>query len=183
LEEAGVLIDQTLKLKTSDELWAYCQGQMVYGNLLAGNGDEANRVLQALRQATDRIDANGIEDLERMVQGFQEGTGLLVSAQAYPRGDQTLSEESAPTAYALEQNYPNPFNPYTTIAYSLREDVHVMITVYDILGREVAMLVNEVQSAGVKTVRFDGSALPNGVYFYELRAGAFRDTKKLLLMK
>lgn len=88
-----------------------------------------------------------------------------------------------PSSISLHQNYPNPFNPSTTISYELPWSAFVVLTVYDVLGREVETLVNERQIAGSHSVRFDGSALPSGVYFYRLEAGTYHETKKLILLK
>ena len=90
---------------------------------------------------------------------------------------------SLPDRMTLLQNYPNPFNPSTEISYSLSATGHVTLKIYDVLGREVATLVNEKQGAGAHTVRFDGSRLSSGVYFYRLNAGDFVATKKLVLTK
>ena len=89
----------------------------------------------------------------------------------------------APKSAMLLQNYPNPFNPVTNIQYFLPVQSHVRVTVYDMLGREIETLVNGMESPGYKSVRFDGSSLPSGVYFYRLEAGKFTDVRKLLLMK
>jgi hypothetical protein len=83
----------------------------------------------------------------------------------------------------LSQNYPNPFNPNTTIKYELPGASQVSLSVFDILGRQVSVLVNERRAAGVYEVKFDGSALASGVYFYRLQTGSFVDTKRLLLLK
>ena len=85
--------------------------------------------------------------------------------------------------YFLSQNYPNPFNPSTKIEYSIKESGHVKLKVYDILGREVEVLVNEYKSAGNYTVEFNAQNLPSGIYFYTLTAGKFSATRKLILMK
>lgn len=85
--------------------------------------------------------------------------------------------------FRLFQNTPNPFNPTTSITYSLAEDVHVSLKIYDVIGREAATLVDGMQSAGVRTVSFDGGQLPSGVYFYRIVAGRFTDFKKLLILK
>jgi hypothetical protein len=112
-----------------------------------------------------------------------------------PEGVKQLN--GLPASYTLSQNYPNPFNPSTTIKYSIparemtrlgrpdeRSDVGIStLKVYDILGREVATLVNEEKSAGSYEVKFDGAGLPSGVYFYTFRAGDFVQTKKMLLLK
>jgi hypothetical protein len=88
-----------------------------------------------------------------------------------------------PDAYALEQNYPNPFNPVTSISYALPVSGEVLLTVFNMLGQEVAVLVNEMQEPGDKTVSFDASNLPSGVYTYRITAGTFTDVKKMLLIK
>jgi len=90
---------------------------------------------------------------------------------------------AAPINYALEQNYPNPFNPSTVISYSIPQNSFVTLKVYDIIGNEVATLVNQTQSAGKYDVRFDASGLSNGVYFYTIKADNFTSTKKMILMK
>jgi hypothetical protein len=79
--------------------------------------------------------------------------------------------------------YPNPFNPVTTISYSLPVSQKVMIKVYDVTGREVATLVDDVKPAGKHSVKFDGTDLSSGIYFYRIEAGLFRDTKKIILIK
>jgi hypothetical protein len=88
-----------------------------------------------------------------------------------------------PTAYALTQNYPNPFNPSTTITYELPKTTVVKLSVYDVLGREVSVLVNEKRDAGVHNVKFDAAGLASGVYFYRLQAESYLDTKKLVLVR
>jgi hypothetical protein len=88
-----------------------------------------------------------------------------------------------PSEYLLSQNYPNPFNPSTTITYELPKASQVSLTVYDILGREVCVLVNEKKDAGVHEVKFDAAGLASGVYFYRMTAGTYVDTKKLLLIR
>ncbi len=85
--------------------------------------------------------------------------------------------------YALEQNYPNPFNPATTIRYSVKELGKVSLRVYDVMGREVMVLVDRVQGPGEYAVAVDGSKLSSGVYFYQLRAGGFLFTRKMMLVK
>ena len=86
-------------------------------------------------------------------------------------------------SYRLEQNFPNPFNPSTTISYRLPTQCQVTLKVFDVLGREVATLVSQVEEPGYKSVNFDASGLSSGMYYYRLQAGNFVETKKLLLMK
>ncbi len=118
-----------------------------------------------------------------------------------------LAEQGLPRAFALFQNYPNPFNPTTTIGYTIggvvtqsgasssgdfpdrsrgidgRAFTNVRLAVYDILGREVAMLVNEKKAPGRYEVEFDASGLSSGIYFYKLQAGSFVETRKLVLLR
>jgi hypothetical protein len=94
---------------------------------------------------------------------------------------------TVPTGFALSQNYPNPFNPSTRIQYTIESAGLVSLKVYDMLGREVATLVNGRQEAGTYTVQFGinsgASGLSSGIYFYRLKVGSFISTKKLVLMK
>ncbi len=99
--------------------------------------------------------------------------------------------ESLPSEMRLHINYPNPFNPITTIKYDLSEDAHATIKIYDVLGREVVTLMDDYQEAGYKTVNFDASNLPSGVYFYRMTAGHpsarsgqwYTDVKKMILLR
>jgi hypothetical protein len=88
-----------------------------------------------------------------------------------------------PSRYNLKQNYPNPFNPSTTIKYQIPELSFVTLIVYDVLGNEVATLVNEEKPLGNYEVEFNAINLPSGIYFYRLQAGNFVETKKMILMK
>ena len=88
-----------------------------------------------------------------------------------------------PTVFALHQNYPNPFNPYTDIKYDVPKDVHVTLKVYNVLGAEVATLVDADQKANFYTVRWDAKDMASGVYFCTLNAGDFKAVKKMVLLK
>ena len=85
--------------------------------------------------------------------------------------------------FELEQNYPNPFNPVTSIKYSLAENSNVTLKVYDVLGNEVAQLVNTNQNSGQHEIKFNASDLASGLYIYTLRAGTFSSSKKMMLLK
>ena len=100
-----------------------------------------------------------------------------------PVGGITERQQEVPQDFMLLQNYPNPFNPSTTIKYELPRASQVTLSVYDILGREVSVLVNERKDAGVYEVKFDGANYASGVYFYRLQAGDFVQSKRLLLLK
>ncbi|MBI5215404.1 MAG: T9SS type A sorting domain-containing protein [Ignavibacteriae bacterium] len=95
----------------------------------------------------------------------------------------TLEGSSLPLEFALLQNYPNPFNPSTDFGFRISDFGLVTLKIYDVLGREVTMLVNEEKEPGEYTVQWDASNFPSGVYFYKLTAGKFSDVKKLLLVK
>ena len=95
-------------------------------------------------------------------------------------------EETAsalPTGYQLEQNFPNPFNPTTVVSYQLPVVSDVRLGVYDLLGREVAVLVDGHRTAGTYSVRWDASGFASGVYFYRLNAGQYVESRKMVLMK
>ena len=100
-----------------------------------------------------------------------------------PRVTSVTEECSLVVDYSLSQNYPNPFNPKTKIRYTIPQTAIVMIKVYDVLGNEIAILVNEEKPKGNYEVEFDGSDLASGIYIYQLRAGNFIETKNMTLMK
>ena len=89
----------------------------------------------------------------------------------------------APHTYSLSQNYPNPFNPLTQIEFSIKEAGNVKLTIYDILGREVQILVNEEMAAGSYKTQFDAANLASGIYFYRIESGKFNSLKKMMLLK
>ena len=98
----------------------------------------------------------------------------------------TATEEehdAAPEDYRLDQNYPNPFNPQTTIRYTLAQSDRVSLTIYDLLGRRVALLVDATQAAGTHDAVFDASGLPSGMYLYRLQAGNHVETRRMTLLK
>ena len=93
-----------------------------------------------------------------------------------------------PQVYTLHQNYPNPFNPITSLRYDLPDDNHVTLTIYDLNGREINRLVNAVQPAGHKSVQWNatdvqGKPVSAGVYLYQIQAGEFVQTRKMVLLK
>jgi hypothetical protein len=109
-------------------------------------------------------------------------SGVLRSVQQVTLDVQCLTA-SIPSTTNLFQNYPNPFNPNTNIKYQIPSTNHVTLKVFDLLGREVATLVNDVKEPGTYTVRWDASGVASGVYFYRLKAGDFVETKRMLLMR
>ncbi|UCC78698.1 MAG: T9SS type A sorting domain-containing protein, partial [Candidatus Zixiibacteriota bacterium] len=88
-----------------------------------------------------------------------------------------------PDRFMLLQNYPNPFNAQTTIRFVLPQSQNVQLTIYDLLGRRVEVIIDEYMQAGVHTVTFDASKLSSSVYLYRLEAGDVIDTKRMVLLK
>jgi hypothetical protein len=108
-----------------------------------------------------------------------------------PLSDVADEQTDIPNAFYLFQNYPNPYNPSTKIKFTIptvtlrqaQSDIRVTLRVFDVLGNEVAALVNEEKTAGAYEITWDAASLPSGVYFYRLKAGDYVDTKKMILLK
>ncbi|MBE0572456.1 MAG: T9SS type A sorting domain-containing protein [Ignavibacteriaceae bacterium] len=101
----------------------------------------------------------------------------------YPTTAVENESDNVPSTFSLYQNYPNPFNPTTTIAYEIPERGFVTLKVYDVLGREVATLLNEEKPAGSYKIEFNGTSLTSGIYFYQLNAGNYSETRKMILLR
>jgi photosystem II stability/assembly factor-like uncharacterized protein len=119
-----------------------------------------------------------------------DGTEIYLAAYTSWMWRRSLSEVLAveddqlnPNNFSLKQNYPNPFNPSTSIQYAIGSTQFVSLKVYDVLGNEVASLVNEEQQAGEHSVNFEASRISSGVYFYRLETGKFSETKSMILIK
>jgi hypothetical protein len=124
---------------------------------------------------TDKsIEASG-KYLYRLKQVDIDGT--------FEYSDEVEISLGSPNNFELAQNYPNPFNPTTSISYSIPNDGNVTLSIYDVIGNEVAVLVNGNKSAGTYSQNFDASNLTSGIYFYTIRADNFVETKKMLLIK
>jgi hypothetical protein len=100
---------------------------------------------------------------------------MVTSVEGYSTG--------VPAQFTLAQNYPNPFNPTTTIRYALPQRSQVALTVFNTLGQPVSTLVSGTEEPGYHEVRFNGTELASGVYFYRLQAGGFVQTRKLVLLR
>jgi hypothetical protein len=106
-------------------------------------------------------------------------TGAIVVTQTMGvKGETTIPEQ-----LSLSQNFPNPFNPTTNIRFTIPSSNFTSLKIFDLLGKEIAVLVNEKKEAGEFTVPFNAAGLPSGIYFYQLRSGNFVETKKMILMK
>lgn len=122
-----------------------------------------------------------VQDLQH---AWIAGTGgTIVSIRSNITGISNGTIPAVPSDFRLFQNYPNPFNPSTIISYQLPVNSHVTLSIYDILGKEVATLVDGKENAGSYAVRFNGSYLASGVYFYRLQAENYSQTRKLVLVK
>jgi hypothetical protein len=126
-----------------------------------------------------------LSKLKILIDNGNKGTNddSVVLVNQYTGFNDNNKQTNIPNSYSLAQNYPNPFNPTTTINYQLKLSGQVTLKVYDILGREVATLVNEEKPAGTYSVIFDAGKLSSGIYFFRLKAGNFVETKKMILLK
>jgi hypothetical protein len=111
------------------------------------------------------------------------GSYFLIDDLAFSGTNDIASSPLLPASFQLAQHYPNPFNPSTTIRYALPVSGLVTIELYDLLGRLVATIVNEVKSAGTYEVRFDAAGLSSGTYVYRMRSGAFVQTRKMAFVR
>jgi len=163
-----------------------------YHNLTNNNGDSVVTLSEkALAFNTDNFedgdyriiievfDESGNFDIDSMDVKFKNGNPVDVT-----------NEVGNVYSFNLEQNYPNPFNPSTNIGFRIADRGFVTLKVYDILGNEIATLVNEVLSAGEYEVEFNATShsgevrsLPSGIYFYQIKTGSFIQTKKMVLTK
>jgi len=130
---------------------------------------------------TEEILYNGIIEVVHNALGSPDsvyvvGNGIITGIE-----DELLN--TIPTEYVVYQNYPNPFNNSTVIKYSVPQEGLVALIVYNLLGEEVARLVNDIKQTGNYEVSFDATGLPSGIYFYKLQAGSFIETKKMILLK
>ncbi|MCB0722961.1 MAG: T9SS type A sorting domain-containing protein [Ignavibacteriae bacterium] len=135
-----------------------------------------------------RVQAVDVYDDASVLSDFVKTTGIRTQPSGPGGGEEDERPVNGngldiPTTFALKQNFPNPFNPSTNIQFDLPKDVYVSIKVYDILGREVATIVNELRKAGSYIISFNGSKLSSGIYYYKIKAGNFVETKKMLLIK
>ena len=159
------------------EFWACPQAATVY--YTSNNG--TNWVLQYTSPGTGQF-----YHLSQARNGFNvwgvKSDGTISRYGYTPTGITPIGNET-PASYKLSQNYPNPFNPVTKIDFAIPKQGLVTLKIYDVLGREVTTLLNEVRSPGSYSIDFDASRLSSGTYFYKLSAGNFIETKKMLLIK
>ncbi|MBK9096645.1 MAG: T9SS type A sorting domain-containing protein [bacterium] len=174
---------QKLLVDSNDNLWV-CWYNCVY--------EYSEGLWSAYRDTIDYRFSDMIIDSKDNIWFSTWGDGVV----AFNKNGLVLSTDKQDNSvvindFRLEQNYPNPFNPSTKIKYSIppvtfrqaQRDILVTLKVYDILGKEIAKLVNEEKPAGEYQVEFDGNGLPSGIYFYQLKAGSYIETRKMVLIK
>ncbi len=166
----------------------YCSGQ--YGTILkttnAGHSWNIDFSCKNFEYISRDVNFRKIMYDEKSKQLFAAGDdGLIIQKKLNTVGIYNHENNSnTPTSFSLSQNYPNPFNPSTNISFEIPSKQKISLIIYNILGKSVAVLVNDVLSAGKHNYAFDASNLPSGVYFYKLTAGnEFTQTKKMLLIK
>ena len=152
-------------------------GETSWTETLGGNNPDIGLTVQ---QTSDRgyIIAGRTESF-----GAGDVDAWLIRTDSDPSAVEQDLLSLIPDNYSLKQNYPNPFNPITTIKYQIPELNFVTIKVFDVLGSEIATLVNEEEPIGSYQIEFDATILSSGVYFYRIQAGSFVETKKMVLMK
>ncbi len=170
-------------------LWAW-DGAKQWGQ--HGGAERNGRFRMWLPNGTYDVYASGDGYDEQLVERSVTLEDEVVEYTIYLEGEGpqlSLSDLSTtPMKFALHQNFPNPFNPSTTIHYLLPAEAHVVLTVYDLLGKKVKRVVNETQDAGIKRAEWDGTDLSGadvstGVYLYRIQAGTFVQTKKMVLIR
>ena len=149
--------------------------------------DGSDWVNNSLRTYTYDNDGNQLSYL-RQIWGGGDWENYRQYTYTYHTLLDVLDDSSIPTVFTLHQNYPNPFNPVTNIRYDLQSNQHVTLTIYDLNGREINRLVNMNQPAGHKSIQWNatdmqGKPVSAGVYLYQIQAGAFIETRKMVLLK
>ena len=161
--EEGPSIDLTLQWATYRDASDQCSLSRIFGGIHPPADDIPGRLIG---------ETIGIEAVQLAKKYF---TGTITAVQKF--------DDNLPTGYVLHSNFPNPFNPVTTLKYSLPVPGKVVLTIFDLRGREIERLVNNELSAGVHTIVWDASNVASGVYFYRLQANDFTQTKKMALLK
>jgi len=152
------------------------------GNILRTTDGGTTWTSQHIVETTTHLQSVSFTDANNGTAVGDLGTILRTTNGGATFVEEEVSNE-IPMEFLLSQNYPNPFNPSTTIRYSVPQNTNVMIKVFDVLGNEVATLVNEEKATGSYEANFNAKGLSSGIYFYKLQAGSFIETKKMILLK
>jgi len=176
--------NQVFSQNTTDDLWLSTSVQKIVALAAVGNLQEARRTFQNIQYRGKMIDATTIDYISELL---NIGPAVVPSEAGIhgPGYDEPITKTNTeiPSKAILHQNYPNPFNPTTTISYLLTEPGHVKLVVYDVLGREVTILVDMVQEAGVKNITFNAETLPSGIYYYKIYTNSISDTRRMMLIR
>jgi hypothetical protein len=180
MDEKTKTVSQVWQFRHTPDMYAFAMGsvqRLPNGNTLIGWG-------MGLEAAVTEVRPDGGVALELRL----PDSVVSYRAQSYPWQPQRVVTEvfsagDLPSTIALAQNYPNPFNPSTVIQFSLPQQEHVQLAVYDVMGREISTLVDEAATAGTHSVRFDASRYASGVYFYRLTTPDKSITKMMTLIK
>jgi photosystem II stability/assembly factor-like uncharacterized protein len=169
-------IGQKLAFRTGNEVWI----PLGFSQRFAVSTDTAHTLIELpAPDSTAVYDAVFIDSTH----GWAVGTnGAIYKFNTLIIGNHN-QQNNIPAENKLSQNYPNPFNPSTTISFTLTKHTRVKITMYDVLGREVRVLLEDIKNPGEHKLKFDASALSSGVYFYKIEAGSYTETKKMVLIK
>jgi|WetSurMetagenome_2_1015567.scaffolds.fasta_scaffold06481_4 hypothetical protein len=182
VDEDNMIVNLVWQYRHTPEIYAAAMGsvqRLSNGNTLIGWGS-ASTTLTEVTPDGNIVYELSLPSGQMSYRAFRDEWGVTTS------GYQNL--DATPSKYVLYQNYPNPFNPSTNIKYQILKNSYVTLKIYDILGKELATLVNEFQKAGTYEKQFSInsnslSSLPSGIYFYRLQAGDFADVKKMILVK
>jgi len=160
----------------------YVYGDYISGRIWALTYDGINPTTNQLLLDSPYLVSSFGQDAERnlYVVSYQDGRNYRLTG---PATSVSSPQFVIPTSVALDQNYPNPFNPRTTIRFQLPSPEFVSLRIFDVLGREITILVNEERAAGAFEAGWDASGLPSGVYFYRLQVGNFIETKRMMLAR
>ncbi|MCH7963039.1 MAG: T9SS type A sorting domain-containing protein [Bacteroidetes bacterium] len=207
----SINLDEAIKVTLPVELTLFTATiQMQNVNLVWRTETEINNLgFEIERKVSSNLSQNGIDSGWLKI-GFVPGNGTTSDPQeyfylddirvissttlayrlkqidfngTYEYSDEVLVENISPGDFELKQNYPNPFNPSTNIQYAVGSQKFVVLKVYDVLGEEMATLVNEEKSAGTYEIMFDAQVLTSGVYFYTLKVGSYIETKKMIFLR
>jgi len=129
------------------------------------------------------LEVDGTADMEVLIENVYSSSHNYSIEFTVSTEVTSVQDEKIPGTFELGQNYPNPFNPSTIISFSLPESDMVSLKVYDIIGNEIAVLINSTMNAGKFDYNFNAANLPSGIYFYELLTSNFRSVKKMILEK
>jgi hypothetical protein len=173
--------DDLLAKKLDNDLRFFLQTRKIYADVGLGNISSAQDVLSEIQATASLSDTDAVKAMTEYVS--------LASKSAQDNGSpgyfvkNSTVQDQTPNRYLLSQNFPNPFNPTTSFKYQIAIAGHVSLKIYDVLGREVALIVDEQRDPGEYNVTWDASTYSSGVYFFKLQAGTFTDVKKMLLVR